>query len=197
MVLELNNPLFYVDGKSGSGNVSAIVGNDWNSEYSRVKNRTVRYTFTAPPEGARGVLLTFRTSGKHDGKHIPIRFFIGEDPDSHAAADGTYEYTGELTLGEDYLTFTGAADMLLIPGKTYYLWVFPGSKDYGHYTWERAGYVSTMEFTGAGCACCVMHNGEPWIGVLNVVHDRSFWVCAGYAVENGALYYVGAPNGGT
>lgn len=177
MVIELTNPEYFIDGRSGA---SAIVGNDWNQSAGRVAIRTARYTIVAPPEGAQGFALTFRTSGKHDGSHIPIRFYLGEDPDSHAAADNTYAYTGELQLEDDWLTFTAGAEQLLIPGKTYYLWLFPGSKTYGHYTWERAGFISVMETTGAVGDCIVVHNGAAWYGLIHVVHNGAFWICSAF-----------------
>lgn len=186
----LPKPDYYIDGRHAD---SAIVGNDWNSGAGKVAIRTARYTLPIPPQGAQDIRFVFNTSGKHDGEHIPIRFFVGTDPESHKAADDTYEYTGTLTLEADWLTFTAEVEMLLLPGKTYYLWLFPGSKTYGHYTWERAGYESTMETEGAGGVCCVMHNGEPWLGQIHVVKDGAFWIGLGYAVKDGALYLAGSP----
>lgn len=144
-IIELSDVLFYKGGQSG---VSRVVGNDW--ENGAVISRIARYTFTAPNLGAQAVNVTFHTTGKSDGSHNPLRFFIGTDPDSHAKADGNSEYTGELTLDTDgYVVFTGSADILLLPNVTYYLWVFPATTTYGHYSWQRLNYVSTLETIGA------------------------------------------------
>lgn len=183
-------PEFYNDGKPGG---NPVVGNGWNTTLGTIAIRTARYTLPVPAQGAQKVRLTFNTNGKTAGEHIPIRFFIGTDPDSHKTANGSYPYTGELTIGSDWMTFTGEADILLIPGQTYYLWLFPGTSNYGAYYWERSGYDNTVETSGAGGVCCVMHNGEPWLGQIHVVKGGEFWIGLGYVAEDGALYLAGSP----
>ena len=81
MTIELLNPTFYRGGVSG---VSAIVGNDWLN--GAVIGRVARYTVVAPDVGAQRISMTLHTTGKHDGAHIPIRFYVGTDPNSHANA---------------------------------------------------------------------------------------------------------------
>lgn len=139
----LTESLFYRGGRPG---VTQIVGNDTGTNEGR---RVARYTFTAPGNGANREALTFHVAGLSGGSHIPIRFYIGDDPNSHANAGPGYQYTGEITISSDLLLATGESNAVLLPGKIYYLWVFPGSDGFGYYAWSRINYVSTITATGA------------------------------------------------
>lgn len=145
---------FYIGGQSGA---SRVVGNDWRNDAAI--NRVARYTFTAPAEGTSGISLTFNTGGLSDGSSVPIRFYIGTDPESHVNAWSDSAYTGELTPSDDGKTFTGEAQLLLLPNTTYYLFVFPGSKTYGYYTWYRYGYEIGLTLTLTGGAGIVYVGG--------------------------------------
>lgn len=149
----LNESLFYRNGVSGA---SRIVGNDTGSKAGR---RVCRYSFTAPETGASSEELAFHIAGVSDGTAISVRFYIGTDPDSHTNAGLESAYTGELTLSGDWLMFTGQAEVLLLPGQTYYLWVFPGSDTFGYYAWGRTNYVSTITTSGAATTGVFGENG--------------------------------------
>lgn len=186
-VINLQVADFFINGRSGA---STVVGNDW--ENGKAAPRVARYTLPIPAQGAQEVKFTFHTTGKSDGEHIPIRYYIGTDPESHKAADGSYAYAGELTLADDWLTFSCEAKMLLIPGKTYYLWLFPGSDQYGHYFWSREGYTNTMETTGGAGLCKVKFGGKIRRGRLWVIRNGKFRACLGRAKEDGALRIAGS-----
>lgn len=125
---------FYASGSKAS---SRVVGS-YTSDGERV-NRIARYTFQAPPEGAMGVSLLFNTGGLESGSVVPIRFYIGTDPDSHINAWDSSPYTGELSFNQNDNTFTGEAKILLLPNTVYYLFVFPATKTFGYYTWYKYG----------------------------------------------------------
>lgn len=185
--IKLEDVLFYRNGKSG---VSRIVGNDTGTSEGR---RVARYTFTVPELGAAKSNVTFHIGGLDDGKAIPLRFYIGTDPESHAMAGAESPYTGDLTLAEDWLSFTGEASAILIPGKTYYLWVFPASDTYGYYSWGRSGYTSTIETSGASAVIPVVRGGR-WYGILNcVVRNGKWFLIAPCVVRGGKWYYIGGP----
>lgn len=186
-VIELSDVMFY---RSGAPNMSAIVGNDWLN--GAVATRVARYTFTAPENGANKIRLIFPIDGVHDGRAIPIRYYIGTDPESHIDAGPSYTYAGELTLSEDQLTFSVEAYALLLPGKTYYLWLFPGSDLYGHYTWERYGEISEMETMGAAFVVPVVHGGKWWNALVHCVHNGKWWLGALCVVKNGKWYLGGS-----
>ena len=139
--LEHTGAVFYKDGDEVS---SRVVGVE-----SKV-NRVARYTLTAPAEGANHIDITFYSNGLSAGNKIPVRFFIGTDAASHANAGADAEYAGELTMASDGETFTGAADILLLPGVTYYVWFFPGSTAYGYYSWYGSGVSTLVTSGGAG-----------------------------------------------
>ena len=161
----LNNATYYMNGVGG---VSSVIGNDWNKRTASSVPRIARYIIEAPSTGASKLAITMYTGGKGDGSHIPLRFFIGTDPESHANATHNSEATGTLTLGSDWLTFTGEADVLLLPGKTYYLWIFPGSDTYGWYWATRSGYASAL--TTSGAAMSDISAGD---GILGKEHTIS------------------------
>ncbi len=185
MILELNDGLFYRNGVSGA---SRIVGNDMGDSTGR---RVARYTFQAPATGASEETLTFHIAGLSDGSHIPIRFFIGTEPDSHINAGPESGYTGELTLAGDWMSFSGEAAKLLMPGKTYYLWVFPGEDSFGFYSWGRTNYTSTLEATGAACGVSVVKAEALVPHLLCVVRGGKLWLCAPYVCRGGQLHLLG------
>ena len=125
---------YYIGGVAGA---SRVVGNDLKN--GEPINRVVRYTIKTPAEGASKVTLLFNVDGLKSGARINLRFYIGTDPNSHINAWDTSEYTGELIESNDGHSFTAEASVLLIPGITYYLFVFPAVKKYGYYSWYRYG----------------------------------------------------------
>ena len=100
--IDLGTALYYRGGQSG---VSSVVGNDWES--GAPITRVARYTFQAPRNGAASISLRFTGTTFGDGNYIVLRYFIGDDPDSHADAGAAYEYTGDLTRNGG--TFTAYA----------------------------------------------------------------------------------------
>lgn len=156
--ITLSNPLFY---KAGSSGVSEVVGYEDNSR------RVARYTFTAPSTGATGISLNIPTAGKGAGSHISIKYYIGTDPSSHANAGAESAATGTLTIGSDWLTFTGEASILLIPGATYYLWIFPGEDTFGWYQWWSS---KTATLTTSGAARSVISGSNGTLGAAHTLN---------------------------
>lgn len=168
----------------GQTSDTRLVGNDWYG--NALVNRVVRYTITPPAEGAARVSLFFNvTKDMAAGSVNPLRFYIGTDPNSHINAWDTSEYTGELTRSADGWSFTAEFSMLMIPGTTYYLFVFPASKTYGLYNWYRYGISVglTMELSGgAGLAYidgvayqCYIDNGSGWDLCMPYIDNGSSW----------------------
>lgn len=160
-VITLDNVLFYKTGTSGA---DSVVGYESNAR------RVVRYTFTAPAIGASEVSLTVPTTGLGGGSHIPIRFFIGTSYSSHVNAGPESEYTGTLTLGSDNLTFTGSANIVLIPDQKYYLWIFPGEDTFGWYGWNSSADAVTLTTSGVVVAE-VVFSGKT-LGSLGILFLR-------------------------
>lgn len=185
--IQLTEALFY---KGGSGGSSQVVGNDY--EDSTVVSRVVRYTFTAPESGASRIRLTFHISGIGDGDTVPLRFFIGNDPESHANAGAESPYAGELTLADDWLSLSGEAEVLLIPGKTYYLWVFPAEDTYGWYKWYRDGFTSQLDTEGAAFLLPVTVGGAWKRIMLHVTIGGKWFLIALCAVLDGKWHYIGS-----
>ena len=143
-VFSLTEWEWYSGGNSGA---TDVVGNDWKS--GKVLRRVARTQFVSPEVGAAGVSFVFHTwKQENSGKRIPLNFYIGTDPDSHANAGPDYDITGALTLGSDYMTYTGTADIMLLPNTMYYIWVFPGGDDFGWCYGTRLNYVPTVTTIG-------------------------------------------------
>lgn len=189
MEILLTDVLFYRNGVSGA---TRIVGNETGDSTGR---RIARYTFITPAAGAGKEIMVFHISGLSDGSRIPVRFFIGTDPDSHANAGPESEYTGELTLAGDWLSFSGETTKLLLPGKTYYLWVFPGEDKFGYYSWGRTGYTSALDLSGAACVVPVVKNGSIENRVVTVVKEGKLYLAMPVVVKNGQAWIAG-PGGG-
>lgn len=140
------NVRFYFRGEDD--NVE-LVGNGWFED--QLINRVVRYTVIPPAEGASKIKLHFNAKKEPVvGTEVPLRYYLGTDPESHINAWDTSEYTGDLTREEDGC-FTAEFSSLLIPGTVYYLFVFPASsKIYGMFEWVKTGNPVglTMELLG-------------------------------------------------
>jgi hypothetical protein len=141
----LNNPEYF---RSGESWPYAQVGNALSG--SKAVPSVVRYSFTAPPTGARSVSVSFTKWYLETGNRVPLRFFIGTDPEDHIDADGSYPYTGELTVPASGPSIDGSGDILLLPGKAYYLWVFPSDGNFGIYSWENAEAAVTASGSAGG-----------------------------------------------
>lgn len=147
---------WYYGGKVAN---SSALGNGWDENTNKVITRVGRFQFTAPDVGASEVNLTLHTGGKPYGEHVQLRFYIGTSPTSHADAGPDSEYTGILTMEEPELRFSGSANVVLLPGQTYYLWVFPGESHYGWYRGYRLNYTSLLTLTGAAMSDISGPNG--------------------------------------
>lgn len=158
--ITLSNPIFYRAGQSG---MSTVVG---------VENRMariVRYDCYAPSVGASTISLDF-TGFSHGGGTTPsrLRAYIGTDPNSHANAGPSSSYTCILTnTGRAY---TGQANMVLLPGAHYYVWVFPDADPATSFGWvfwsTRAG--SALMTTG-GAAATVISGSSGTLGQSNTL----------------------------
>lgn len=136
----LTNPKFFKGGESGA---SYVVGFD-----SGV-NRVVRYSFEPPSIGANRVELSFLRNWTGGGT-LPntLRFFIGTDPDSHINAGVGFDYTGELTRKQGTYEYYGSADIVILPNRTYYVFVFPTTQTYGWVQWSNSEGDATAETFG-------------------------------------------------
>lgn len=131
--ITLTDPVFYKNGEPGHSNV---VG--FESQVTRV----VRFTFVAPETGATDISFHFDDMSKGAGSTIPLRFAVTADPTSHQNAGATAPYAGQVSVSLPNYTADGQAPVELLPGTTYYLWLFPGQNAWGWYYWPSTGTVT-------------------------------------------------------
>jgi len=146
------------------------IGNAW--ENSAAVPSTARYSFTAPDVGASSVSFSLTGWYLSTGNYNALRFFIGTSATSHMDADSTYEYTGNLTVDSTNKVISGSANVLLLPGKTYYLWVFPSEAKYGIYGCDNA--TATITTSGAG-GLVYIDNGSALEGYMVYIDNGSKW----------------------
>ena len=131
--MQLTDAIFYKDGVSGVSNVAG---------FESGVTRVVRYSFTTPETGATSLSFRLDDVSKGSGADIPLRFAITAEPNSHTAAGASAPYTGQTTIRLASYTVEGTAQVRLMPGTTYYLWVFPGQDVWGWYYFPATGQVT-------------------------------------------------------
>lgn len=206
--ITLANPAFYKDGSKVS---SYVVGKETAPAYTTGK-RIARYEFTAPAAGASSISFRLHYGTVPSGSYSrDLNFFIGTEANSHCNAGEGAEFTGavsvEASSGE--YTFTGVADIVLMPNTKYYLWIFPASNKYGYFyvdtastrTLETIGtsvYALRIE-QGTGTVISVTRNGEALASGATILHGDllsvSFGAKGGYKLTghtvNGADFASG------
>lgn len=132
-------PSAYTFFKNSSTGVSSVVGYENSSE------RGIRYTFKLPDTCKAGATsYSFKKSsvGGINGNTARWNWAVSEDAsaflNSTAAGDG-YANSGN--------PFSGSANKTLYPGKTYYLFIYPGSTKYG---WRYWNYPNEITLTVDG-----------------------------------------------
>lgn len=161
-VITLSNPTYYAGGTSG---VSSVVG------YESNQNRVCRFQFTAPDTGASSV--EFSQSGISFGagsSNVSIRFLITDDGNSYANAGNGTPYSGTISISGNKAT--ASVSIVLLPGKTYYLWLFPGTSTFGWWYWTATATLTT--YGGAGIIN--YDTGSAWEQYLLYYDTGSTWV---------------------
>lgn len=176
--LNLTDEVFFNNGVSGASDVVGV---------SSGNNRVVRYKFISPPEGASSVSISIENSSAGNGSTpAALRFYIGTDPNSHINAGSTSLYTGDFVAkpASAYYTYTGEADILLLPEETYYLFVFPATTTFGWMYWYvaasltaigGAGLVRIYTKSGWVMATPYIDTGKDWNRVLTYIDTGNSW----------------------
>ena len=168
---------------SGTGAAaSQVVG--WDNG----KLRYVRYTIVASSTGAGASHLSIKkgTVGLQAGAAIGLRFFITTDPQFYEQLPTVYASTGLSLTGKNeggYYTFTGDADVLLLPGKEYYLYIFPGTSTYGSYLWNGPAAIT---ITPSGAAGVIrIKEGDQEVVIIPTVKENGEFITLSATVKDG------------
>lgn len=162
--------------------------------------RVIRYTFTTPETGASEFSLSITGVSMYSSNFPTLRFYLTDSPSSHinATADTT-EYDGELirsTAGSgdkgQYKYTSDVVQKLLLPNKTYYLYIFAGNSnarsayfpyDSLQYTTDLAtiivdggaGIVYVKDSTQMKAYQPYKYDGSEWKLLLPYKYDGSDW----------------------
>lgn len=149
--------------KDGSTVSSYVIGKE-TAPTSSTGKRIVRLKFTAPPEGASHINFSWYVGTLGAGSAVQLNFFIGTDEKSHANAGVGAEYTGVITQTKsgDLYTFTGEADIVLLPNETYYLWFFPATATYGYFSAYGGNSTKRWMETSGGAGLAYIGNGTEY-----------------------------------
>lgn len=206
----LSNPVYYDGGVSGASTVVGI---------SNKKSRTVRYTLTVGKnEHASHVSFKIDESDmtsigwgsgsnhKEINNKISLYFAISTDPNEYANA-GINEIPkalGKVTMTEvrgywveEDVVFeaTGEGDYYLLPGQTYYLWIFPGYTNAtggnGEWGWFYWGVSLETTVTLSGAAGIVqIDTGSAILKAIPYIDDGTKLRRAVPYNEDGKTFFV-------
>ena len=207
----LSNPVYYNGGAdAGDSRLVGVVSG---------LNRVVRYTLTLDAdEYATDIAIAmdsggYTSWGNYDSEgwkdeyvndELSLYFHIGTDPDEfvNAGANQVSEATGKVTMvrrsgsgvSEDIawnMTLEGKA--MLLPGVTYYLWIYPGwvnGSIWGYFRWYDNGagrFKYTVELSGSpglvyidngsglDAYQCYIDNGSGWDLHIPYIDNGSGW----------------------
>ena len=171
----------YAGGTLDAG--SQVVG------YADGMNRVVRFTFKTDSVGASSV--SWKLDGNYaGGGAIPaLRWYIGTSATSHVNAGASSpSYHGTVTATENAgeYTLSGAADIVLLPNTTYYLWLFPASTKFGYFyltekrqadltTGGGAGLIYIGTGSGFGLYLAWIFDGSNWGMYILYIHNGTAW----------------------
>lgn len=156
------------------------------------KNQVVRFTFKTDSNGASSVYWALPNNSKGSGTAPALRWVISTDASYYAnAGASTTSYNGDVTVNNDgygNLTFTGYANMVLVPNTTYYLWIFPNTTKYGFY------YLTTNQqatvTTGGSAGVVYIDNGSSWDAYQCYIDNGSSWDLYIPYIDNGSSWSV-------
>lgn len=161
-------------------NVSSVNGNT---------NRVIRYKFTAPAEGANTLSFTKKNVSVYNDSISPstenLRFYITDSESSHINAGEGSVYHGTVTVADG--TVTGyIEDLILLPGKTYYLYIFPGFSSHGLYAFNYPNEI-TLTLGGASGLAWI-YIAESFVVILLFIYIQGEWKLAIPYVHDGQMW---------
>ena len=165
--LTLTDVTYFRNGDSTEGSYSKLVG----ASYSGTDLHVVRYSFTTSSIGARSITIKKTGLGSHTNS-INLRFYITTDANSYKQAGPTtsnyYSLTKTYSGGE--YTFTGTANIILLPNTTYYIWFF-AAENYGYYYWNYPNQYEASWTEGAGLIKIYTSSG--WKNAIPYIYTGS------------------------
>lgn len=162
--------------------------------YNAGKNYVARYTFKTGSEGASSVswLVARNSHSSATGNGGALRWYITTSSTSHINAGATTtKYHGDVTVStnvpghEGFDSFSGSADLVMLPNTTYYLWIFPKNAKFGcYYTHSTNAELTTSGAAGSArigngsvheSYQCVIGNGSSFDVYIPYEGNGSSW----------------------
>lgn len=169
------------------------VGGGAVAGYESSKRHVTRYTLQVDGQGANKLYL-FHQFAMENGVDKPtLCVNLSTDPSAYINTNGSISgYLAVMNVRTDInayeVTLTG---LMLIPGKTYYLWVYPKSDDYAWvYYHSDSKYWSVTASGSVGLAyidvgnglepyCCCIEDGSKWYSYIRCRDDGASWDLGG------------------
>lgn len=159
--------------EAGSASSQKIVGR------ASSKNWVARYAFTTDAVGASSISWAVRLNSLAGGSQTAgLSWAISADANNYANANAANGYVpnGSVTIASDgtgYLTFSGSANVILLPNTTYYLWIYPTTTTYGYF-YLTSNEVATLTTSG-GAGLVSILSGSSWNDHLVYIYDGAGW----------------------
>ena len=182
MSVTVSEITYYKAGVTTSA-TSAVVG------YESDSRRVVRYTLQVEGQGANQ-LYVYHAFAPRSGVSVPtLCVNISTDPDIYKNTNGNISgYLAEMKVRSDINAFeVTLTDIILAPGLTYYLWVYPKTDNYAWVDYHRN--TEYWEVTASGSAGlvyidlgsgfepyqCYIDNGSSWDLYIPYIDNGSSW----------------------
>ena len=175
---------FYKAGASGG---SAVAG------YESGSRRVVRYTLQIDGHGANQLVL-FHEFSKNSGVSLPeLCVNISTDPEAYINTNGNMSgYLAIMKTRTDINAYeVTLTDLVLVPGVTYYLWVYPKTDAYAWVNYHKdSSYWNVTVSGSAGLAYidsgngfqphqCFIDNGTSWKQHIPYIDNGTEWgICS-------------------
>jgi hypothetical protein len=158
-----------------------------------VARRVLRYTLEVTGEGATSITLVHKYINYGSYSSAALCASLTTDGEAYINANGEENgYQVEATKDTTERTYTVTMDgLMLLPGQTYYLWLYPKTDAYAfaylysdssNWTLTAEGsvgvvYIETAE--GFGVYLCYIEDGTEWALYILYIEDGTEWaICS-------------------
>jgi hypothetical protein len=171
---------FYNASASGGGEVAG---------YENSKRHVVRYTLQVDGQGANKLHLIHQFAKENGVSRPTLCVNLSTDPNAYINTNGNASgYLAVMSVRTDINAYeVTLSGLVLVPGKTYYLWVYPKSDTYAWvYYHKGTSYWTLTAYGSVGLAYidvgnglehyqCYVEDGSKWYSYIRCRDDGASW----------------------